>query len=155
MLLFLNLSEQFPVCTAAFALILNTVFNNAGDVSEQTERGNRRRPVSVDTNAVDELCCVLIAMLGSQLQIIHCGIGISRNIFAVKINFTKLIFGEVVSVLGGDYKTADGLLNILDRILGQIYLACKVCRIGIILCSGTVKPFCDFLYILRHDLAFV
>ena len=123
MLLFLNLSEQFSVCTAAFALILNTVFNNAGDVSEQTERGNRRRPVPVDTNAVYELCGVLITMLGSQLQIIHCGIGISRNIFAVKINFTELIFGEVVSILGGYLKAADGFLNVLDLVLGQIYFA--------------------------------
>ena len=139
----LDFSPQLAVDAvfSASALILQAVLDDTSHVSEQAERGNRRRPVSVDTNAVDELCGVLITMLGSQLQIIHCGIGISRNIFAVKINFTELIFGEVVSVLGGYHKTADGFLNVLDFALGQIYLACKVRRIGIFLRGGTVKPF--------------
>ena len=94
-------------------------------------------------------------MLGSQLQIIHCGIGISRNIFAVKINFAELIFGEVVSVLGGYLKTADGFLNVLDLILGQINFACKVCRIRVFLCGGTVKPFYGFRYIFRYDFVLI
>ena len=155
MFLFLNLSEQFPVRTAAFAFILNTVFNNAGDVPEQTERGNRRRPVSVDTNAVDELCCVLIAMLGGKMKIVHCRIGVSWYVFSVKINFAELVFGIVVAVFGGNLKAADGFLNVLDLILGQIYLACKVRCIGIFLCGGTVKPTDSLPDIFRYDLAFV
>ncbi len=140
--LFLNLSPQLAVNAvfAAFAFILQAVLDDTSHVSEQAERGKRRRPVPADTNAVDELCGILIAMLGRQLQIIHCRIGISRNIFTVEINFAELVFGEVIAVLGGYLKTADGFLNILDRILGQIYLACKVRRIGIFLPGGTVKP---------------
>ena len=155
MLLFLNLSEQFPVCTAAFALILNTVFNNAGDVSEQTERGNRRRPVSVDTNAVEELCGVLIAMLGGKMKIVHRLIGIFWYVFSVEINFSELVFGIIISVLGGYLKTADGFLNVLDLVLGQIYLACKVRRIRVFLCGGTVKPFYGFRYIFRYDFVLI
>jgi len=104
---------------------------------------------------VEKLCGIWIAMLGRQLQIIHCGIGISRNIFAVEIDFSELVFGIVISILSGNYKTADGFLNVLDLVLGQIYLACKVCRIGIFLFGGTVKPFYGFLYIFRYDLALV
>lgn len=124
-------------------------------MSEQAERGKRCRPVSVDTNAVDELCGVLITMFGRQLQIIHCGIGISRNIFAVKINFAELILGIVISVLSGYLKTADGFLNVLDRILSQIYLACKVRRIWIFLSGGTVKPTDSLPDIFWGDLALV
>lgn len=56
---------------SAFALVLQAVMDDTSHVSEQTERGKRRRPVPVDTNAVYELCGVLITMLGRQLQIIH------------------------------------------------------------------------------------
>ena len=45
--------------------------DDTSHVSEQTERGKRRRPVPVDTNAVDELCGVLIAMLGGKMKIVH------------------------------------------------------------------------------------
>ena len=79
-------------------------------------------------------------MLSGKMKIVHSFIGISRNIFAVKINFAELVFGIVISVLGGYLKTADGFLNIFDLILGQIYLACEVCRIRVFLCGGTVKP---------------
>lgn len=94
-------------------------------------------------------------MLGRQLQIIHRLIGISRHIFSVKINFAELVFGEAVAVLGGYQKTADGFLNVLDLVLGQIYLACKVCRIGIFLSGGTVKPTNSLPDIFRNNLAFV
>ena len=153
----LDLSPQLAVDAvfSASALILQAVLDDTSHVSEQTERGKRCRPVSFDTNAVDELCGVLVAMLGRQLQIIHCGIGISRNIFAVKINFTKLIFGIIISVLGGYLKTADGFLNIFDLVLGQIYLACKVRRIRVFLCGGTVKPFYGFRYIFRYDFVLI
>ena len=139
----LNFPPQLAVDAvfSAFAFILQAVLNNTSHVSEQAERGKRRRPVSVDTNAVDELCGILIAMLGRQLQIINCGIGVSRYDFAVKIDFSELVFGIVVAVFGGYLKAADGFLNVLDLVLGQIYLARKVCRIGIFLCGGTVKPF--------------
>ena len=155
--LFLDLSPQLAVDTVffAFALILQAVMDDTSHVSEQTERGKRCRPVPVDMNTVDELCGVLIAMLGRQLQIIHRHFSISRNIFAVKINFAELVFGIVVAVLGGYLKAADGFLNVLDLVLGQIYLACKVRRLGIFLCGGTVKPFNGFLYIFRYDFAFV
>ena len=94
-------------------------------------------------------------MLSGKMKIVHSFIGISRNIFAVKINFAELVFGIVIAVLGSDLKTANGFLNIFDLVLGQIYLACKVRRIGIFLCGGTVKPFCGFLYIFRYNFAFV
>ena len=106
-------------------------------------------------NAVDELCCVLIAMLGGKMKIVHRLVGISWYVFTVEIDFSELVFGIVISVLGGYLKAADGFLNVLDLVLGQINFACKVCRIGIFLRGGTVKPFNGFLYILRHDLAFV
>ena len=69
----LDFSPQLAVDAvfSAFAFILQAVLNNTSHVSEQTERGKRRRPVPVYLNAVDELCGVLIAMLGRQLQIIH------------------------------------------------------------------------------------
>ena len=140
---------------SAFAFVLQAVMDDTSHVSEQTERGKRCRPVSVDTNAVDELCGVLVAMLGGKMKIVHCFVGISRHIFAVEIDFAELVFSVIVAVLGGYLKAADGFLNVLNRILGQIYLACKVCRIGIFLCGGTVKPFCGFLYIFRYNLAFV
>ena len=148
--LFFDLPAQLAVDAvfSASALILQAVLDNTSHVSEQAERGNRRRPISVDLNTVEELCGVLITMFGRQLQIIHCGISISRHIFSIKINFAELVFGEVIAVLGGYLKAADGFLNVLDFIFGQIYLACKVCRIGIFLCGGTVKPFNGFLYIL-------
>ena len=66
-----------------------------------------------------------------------------------------MVFGIVIAVFGGYYKTADGFLNVLDLILGQINFACKVRSIGIFLCGGTVKPFYGFLYIFREDLALV
>ena len=85
----------------------------------------------------------MIAMLGGKMKIVHCFVSISRHIFAVEIDFSDLVFGIVVAVLGGYQKTADGFLNVLDLILGQIYLACKVCRIEIFLCGGTVEhKFC-------------
>lgn len=58
--LFLDLSPQLAV-DAVFsvsALVLQAVLDDTSHMSEQTERGKRCRPVSVDTNAVDELCCV-------------------------------------------------------------------------------------------------
>ena len=94
-------------------------------------------------------------MLGGKMKIVHRLICISRYVFSVEIDFSELVFGIVISILSGNYKTADGFLNVLDFALGQIYLTCKVRRIRIFLCGGTVKPFCGFLYILRHDLAFV
>ena len=97
----------------------------------------------------------MVAMLGGKMKIVHCFVGISRHIFAVEIDFAELVFGIVISVLGGYQKTADGFLNVLDLILGQIYLACKVRRIRIFLCGGTVNPFCGFLYIFRYGFAFV
>ena len=153
----LNFSPQLAVDAvfSASALILQAVLDDTSHVSEQTERGKRCRPVSVDTNAVDELCCVLIAMLGGKMKIVHRLVGISWYVFSVEIDFSELLFGIVISVLGGDYKTADGFLNVLDLILGQIYLACKVRRIRIFLRGGTVKPFNGFLYIFWYDFAFV
>ena len=69
----LDFSPQLAVDAvfSASALILQAVLDDTSHVSEQAERGNRRRPVSVDTNAVDELCCVLIAMLGGKMKIVH------------------------------------------------------------------------------------
>ncbi len=138
----LNFSPQLAVDAvfSASALILQAVLDDTSHVSEQTERGKCRRPVSVDTNTVDELCCVLIAMLGGKMKIVHRRIGISWYVFSVEIDFSELVFGIVISVLGGYLKAADGFLNVLDFVLGQIYFACKVRRIGIFLCGGTVKP---------------
>lgn len=86
--LFLDLSPQLAVDAvfSASALILQAVLDNTSHVSEQAERGKCCRPVSVDTNAVDELCCVLIAMLGGKMKMsdlfsdpaspcIHCRVG--------------------------------------------------------------------------------
>ena len=153
----LDFSPQLAVDAvfSASALILQAVLDNTSHVSEQAERGNRRRPVSVDTNAVDELCCVLIAMLGGKMKIVHRLICISRYVFTVEIDFSELVFGIIISVLGGYLKAADGFLNILDLILGQIYLACKVRCIGIFLCGGTVKPTDSLPDIFWGDLAFV
>lgn len=149
LLLFLDFSPQLAVDAvfSASALILQAILDNTSHVSEQAERGKCCRPVSVDTNAVDELCCVLIAMLGGKMKIVHRLIGISWYVFTVEIDFSELVFGIVISVLGGYHKTADGFLNVLDLVLGQIYFACKVRRIGIFLRGGTVKPFYSFLYI--------
>ena len=94
-------------------------------------------------------------MLGGKMKIVHRLICISRYVFSVEIDFSELVFGIIIPVLGGYLKTADGFLNVLDLILGQIYLACKVRRIGIFLRGGTVKPFYSFLYIFRYDFAFV
>ena len=71
--LFFDLSAQLAVDAAlsATALILQAVLDDTGGVSEQTERGKRCRPVSVDTNAVDELYGILIAMLGGKMKIVH------------------------------------------------------------------------------------
>ena len=136
----LNFPAQLAVDAvfSASALILQAILDNTSHVSEQAERGKCCRPVSVDTNAVDELCCVLIAMLGCKMKIVHRRIGVSRYVFSVKIDFAELIFGIVVAVFGGYLKAVDGFLNIFDLILGQIYFACKVRRIGIFLCGGTV-----------------
>lgn len=153
----LDFSPQLAVDAvfSASALILQAVLDDTSHVSEQTERGKRCRPVSVDPNAVDELCGILIAMLGDKMKIVHRLVGISWYVFTVEIDFSELVFGIVISVLGGYLKATDGFLNVLDLVLGQINFACKVRRIGIFLCGGTVKPFNGFLYILRHDLAFV
>ena len=153
----LDFSPQLAVDAvfSASALILQAILDNTSHVSEQAERGKCCRPVSVDTNAVDELCGILIAMLGGKMKIVHRLICISRYVFSVEIDFAELVFSVIVAVLGSYLKTADGFLNVLDLILGQIYLACKVRRIGIFLCGGTVKPFYGFLYIFRNDLAFV
>ena len=109
----------------------------------------------VSTKRVALLAVVLIAVLGRQLQIIHRRIGIPRHIFAVEINFAEPVFGIVVAVLSGYHKTADGFLNVLDRILSQIYLACKVRRIWIFLSGGTVKPTDSLPDIFWGDLALV
>ena len=155
--LFFDLSAQLAVDAvfSASALILQAVLNDTSHVSEQTERGKRCRPVSVDTNAVDELCGVLIAMLGGKMKIVHRLICISRYVFSVEIDFSELVFGIVIAVFGGYLKTADGFLNVLDLILGQIYLACKIRCIGIFLCGGTVKPTDCLPDIFWGDLAFV
>ena len=136
--LLLDFSPQLAVDAvfSASALILQAVLDNTSHVSEQTERGKCCRPVPVYLNTVDELCCVLIAMLGGKMKIVHRLIGISRYVFTVEIDFAELVFGIVISVLGGYLKTADGFLNVLDLVLGQIYLACKVRRIGIFLSGG-------------------
>ena len=124
----LDFSPQLAVDAvfSASALILQAVLDDTSHVSEQTERGKRCRPVSVDTNAVEELCGVLITMLSCQLQIIHCGIGISRYAFTVEIDFSELVFGIVVAVLGGYYKTADGFLNVIDLVLGMSFTLSSV-----------------------------
>ena len=155
--LFLDFSPQLSVDTvfSVFAFILQAVLDDTSHVSEQAERGKRCRPVPVYLNTVNELCGVLIAMLGGKMKIVHCFVGISRHIFAVEIDFSELIFGIVISVLGSYLKTADSFLNVLDLILGQIYLACKVRRIGIFLCGGTAKPTDSLPNIFRYDLAFV
>lgn len=108
--LFLDLFPQLAVDTvfSVFAFILQAVLNDTSHVSEQTERGKRCRPVSVDTNAVNELCCVLIAMLGGKMKIVHCFVCISRYVFTVEIDFAELVFGIVISVLGGYLKAAYG-----------------------------------------------
>lgn len=138
----LNFPPQLAVDAvfSASTLILQAVLDDTSHVSEQAERSKCCRPVSVDTNAVDELCCVLIAMLGGKMKIVHRLICISRYVFSVEIDFSELVFGIVISVPGGYLKAADGFLNIFDLILGQINLACKVRRIGIFLCGGSVKP---------------
>ena len=94
-------------------------------------------------------------MLGGKMKIVHRLIGISRYVFTVEMNFSELIFGIIISVLGGYLKAADGFLNVLDLILGQINLACKVRRIGIFLCGGSVKPTDSLPDIFRYDLALV
>ena len=125
--LFLDFSPQLSVDAvfSASALILQAVLDNTSHVSEQTERGKCRRPVPVDTNAVDELCGILIAMLGGKMKIVHRLICISRYVFSVEIDFSELVFGVIVAVLGSNYKTADGFLNVLDLILGQINFAAR------------------------------
>ena len=110
---------------SAFAFILQAALDNTSHVSEQTERGKRCRPIPVDLNAVNELCGVLIAVLGGKMKIVHRLIGISRYVFTVKIDFSELVFGIVIAVFGGYYKTADGFLNVLDLILGQINFAAR------------------------------
>ena len=99
----LDFSPQLAVDAvfSASALILQAVLDDTSHVSEQTERGKRCRPVSVDTNAVDELCGIWIAMLGGKMKIVHCLICISRYVFSVEIDFSELVFGIVISVLGG------------------------------------------------------
>ena len=106
----LDFSPQLTVDAvfSASTRILQAVLDDTSHVSEQAERGKCCRPVSVDTNAVDELCCVLIAMLGGKMKIVHRLICISRYVFSVEIDFSELVFGEVIAVLGGDHKTADG-----------------------------------------------
>ena len=120
----LDFSPQLAVDAvfSASALILQAILDNTSHVSEQAERGKCCRPVSVDTNAVDELCGILIAMLGGKMKIVHRLICISRYVFSVEIDFSELVFGIVISILSGNYKTADGFLNVLDFALGQIYL---------------------------------
>ena len=153
----LNFPSQLAVDAvfSVFAFILQAVLDDTSHVSEQAERGKRRRPIPVYLNAVDKLCGILIAVLGGKMKIVHRFVGISRHFFAVEIDFSELVFGIVVAVLGGYLKTADGFLNVLDLIHGQINFACKVCRIRIFLCGGTVKPFYGFLYIFRYDFAIV
>ena len=92
---------------SASTRILQAVLDNTSHVSEQAESGKRCRPVSVDTNAVDELCCVLIAMLGGKMKIVHRLICISRYVYSIEIDFYELILGIVISVLGGYLKAAD------------------------------------------------
>ena len=94
-------------------------------------------------------------MLGSKMKIVHRLIGISRYVFTVEIDFSELVFGIIISVPGGYLKAADGFLNVLDLVLGQIYLACKIRCIGIFLCGGAVKPTDSLPDIFRYDLAFV
>ena len=112
--LFLDLFPQLAVDTvfSVFAFILQAVLDDTSHVSEQAERSKCCRPVSVDTNAVDELCCVLIAMLGGKMKIVHRLICISRYVFSVEIDFSELVFGIVISVPGGYLKAADGFLNV-------------------------------------------
>ena len=62
-------------------------------------------------------------MLGGKMKIVHRLICISRYVFSVEIDFSELVFGIVISILSGNYKTADGFLNVLDLVLGQIYFA--------------------------------
>ena len=45
--------------------------------------------------------------------------------FSVVIDFSELVFGIVISVPGGYLKAADGFLNVLDLVLGQINFACR------------------------------
>ena len=107
----LDFSPQLSVDAvfSASALILQAVLDDTRHVSEQTERGKRCRPVSVDTNAVYELCCVLIAMLGCKMKIVHRRIGVSRYLFSVEIDFSELVLGVVIAVFGGYLKAADAL----------------------------------------------
>ena len=65
----------------------------------------------------------MIAMLSGKMKIIHLLICISRYVFTVEIDFPELVFGIVIAVFGGYYKTADGFLNIFDLVLGQINFA--------------------------------
>lgn len=136
----LNFPPQLAVDAvfSASTLILQAVLDDTSHVSEQTERGKRCRPVSVDTNAVDELCGILIAMLGGKMKIVHRRIGVSRNILAVKIDFSELVFGIVIAVIGGDLKAVNGFLNVLYAFFRQIDFSCKVRCIGIFLCGGAV-----------------
>ena len=53
----------------------------------------------------------MIAMLGGKMKIVHRLIGISRYVFSVEINFSELIFGIIISVLGGYLKTADAFFK--------------------------------------------
>ena len=101
--LLLDFSPQLAVDAvfSASALILQAVLDDTRHVSEQTERSKRCHPVPVYLNTVDELCCVLIAMLGGKMKIVHRLIGISRYVFTVEIDFAELVFGIVISVLGG------------------------------------------------------
>ena len=93
--------------SSAFTLVLQVVLDDTSHVSEQAERGKCRRPIAVYLNAVDELCGILIVMLGGKMKIVHRLIAISRNIFAVKIDFTETAFGVIVAVIRGYLKAAD------------------------------------------------
>ncbi|MFQ8953468.1 MAG: hypothetical protein ACLR56_10980 [Oscillospiraceae bacterium] len=54
-----------------------------------------------------ELCGVLIAMLGGKMKIVH-RLSVSLGMSFRRDRFSELVFGIVISVLGGYLKAADG-----------------------------------------------
>ena len=119
--LFRNLFSQISVDAAvtAVGLILQTILYRPADLSEQTERAECRRVVTVGFNTVEKLCGILIAVSGRGLEVLHCFLVDPFHLFAVETNLTELVFGKVISVLGGNFKVADCFCDIFNAVLGE------------------------------------
>ena len=68
---------------------------------------------------MQELLGVLVAMLNSRCQIGNCFLVVTLDLSAVKVQFSELVFGVVVTVLRGDFEVLDGSEDVLDIFLGE------------------------------------